>query len=578
MNQSQYPRSALLVFLLGLGLAGCTSGIRPESFRNSFLPPSPKPDAEAADVPSAGATHESPEPPALQTSLYAAREVPNYLRTEPKIPPRPQLDQRIRRAEERYQEGRKQYLEGNIVQARMEFDKAIDTLLASPDSAPDRHVMEKKLEEMVDRIHRFDVEGLGAGDDQETAGYDKSPLQDILELTFPIDPNLKTKVKDQVMATTSQLPLEENDEVLRYINYFSSDRGKKTLIAGLRRAGRYRNMIRRILDEEGVPRELIFLAQAESGFLPRALSRKSATGMWQFVQFRGQQYGLMQTQYTDDRLDPEKSTRAGARHLRDLYQQFGDWYLAMAAYNCGPGCVSKAVQRTGYADFWQLRSRNVLPKETCNYVPLILAMTIMATNAKDYGLEDIDADPPVRYDTVEMAANTNLSLVADLLDIPVSELRDLNPSLLKPVAPAKYMLRIPKDSTQLLMSGLNAVPPDKRTSWRLHRVVEGETLNSIASRYRTAATNIASVNRASMDDLRAGDIVVIPAAYTQPAPVKVKARTPHTARARYAKPGTLVRRVKATPAPHRRAPQRRASVGGPQVAEKIDRTKKSGAR
>ncbi|MCZ2151619.1 MAG: transglycosylase SLT domain-containing protein [Bryobacterales bacterium] len=576
MNHRQYPRSALLISLLGLGLAGCTSGIRPESFRSSFLPPAPKPSVEAVEEASAGTTREAPEPPALQSSLYAAKEVPNYLKTEPKVPPRPQLDHRIRRADERFQEGRKLYLEGNTVQARIEFDKAIDTLLASPDAAPDRHVMEKKLEEMVDRIHRFDVEGLGAGDDQELAGYDKSPLQDILELTFPIDPSLKTKVKDQVMATTSQLPLEENDEVLRYINYFSSDRGKKTLISGLRRAGRYRDMIRRILDEEGVPRELIFLAQAESGFLPRALSVKSATGMWQFVQYRGQEYGLMQTQFTDDRLDPEKATRAGARHLRDLYQQFGDWYLAMAAYNCGPGCVSKAVQRTGYADFWQLRGRNVLPKETANYVPLILAMTIMVTNAKDYGLENIDADPPLHYDTVEMAANTNLSLVADLLDIPVSELRDLNPSLLKPVAPGRYTLRIPRGSTQLLMSGLNAVPPDKRTSWRLHRVIEGETLNSIAGRYRTAPANIASVNRASMADLRAGDIVVIPAAYAQPA--RVKAKTPRVARARYAKPRTPVHRVKATPAPHRRAPRRRASAAGPQVAEKIDRAKTSNAR
>ncbi|MBV6430850.1 MAG: hypothetical protein IANPNBLG_00970 [Bryobacteraceae bacterium] len=575
MNDSQYPRSVLVISLLSLGLAGCASGIRPESFRSSFLPPAPRPVAEAVEEPT-GTAHEHSEPPAIQASLYAAREVPNYLKSEPRVPPRPQLDNRIRRADERFQEGRKLYLEGNIVQARIEFDKAIDTLLTSPDAAPDRHVMEKKLEELVDRIHRFDVEGLGAGDDQESAGYDKSPLQDILELTFPIDPNLKTKVKDQVMATTSQLPLEENDEVLRYINYFSSDRGRKTLVAGLRRAGRYRDMIRRILDEEGVPRELIFLAQAESGFLPRALSVKSATGMWQFVQFRGREYGLMQTPFVDDRLDPEKATRAGARHLRDLYQQFGDWYLALAAYNCGPGCVGKAVQRTGYADFWQLRSRNVLPKETCNYVPLILAMTIMATNARDYGLENIDPDPPLRYDAVEMAANTNLSLVADLLDVPVSELRDLNPSLLKPVAPAKYMLRIPKGSTQLLMSGLNAVPPDKRTSWRLHRVVEGETLNAIAGRYHTASTNIASVNRASMDDLRAGDIVVIPAAYAQPA--RVKAKTSHPSRGRYAKSKASVHRVKATPAPHRRTPQRRASVSGPQVAEKIDRSKTSNAR
>ena len=188
----------------------------------------------------------------------------------------------------------------------------------------------------------------------------------------------------------SQLPLQMTDAVLSYINYFNSDRGRKTLLFGLKRAGRYKPMIQRILAEEGVPQELIYLAQAESGFLPRAVSNKAAVGMWQFIQWRGRQYGLNQTAYTDDRLDPEKATRSAARHLRDLYEKFGDWYLAIAGYNCGDGCVEKAVQRTGYADFWELRARNAIPKETTNYVPIIVAMTIMHKNAKDYDLEDIE--------------------------------------------------------------------------------------------------------------------------------------------------------------------------------------------
>ena len=146
-------------------------------------------------------------------------------------------------------------------------------------------------------------------------------------------------------------------------------------------------MIQRILDEEGVPQELIHLAQAESGFIPRAVSRKAAGGMWQFLTWRGNEYGLKQTRYTDDRMDPEKATRSAARHLRDLYHEFGDWYLAIAAYNCGPGSVEKAVERTGYADFWELRARGVLPAETTNYVPIILAMTIMEKNAAEYGIE-----------------------------------------------------------------------------------------------------------------------------------------------------------------------------------------------
>ena len=148
-------------------------------------------------------------------------------------------------------------------------------------------------------------------------------------------------------------------------------------------------MIQRTLKNEGVPQDLIYLAQAESGFHPLALSRVGARGMWQFMASRGRGYGLQHTWWVDERQDPEKSTRAAARHLKDLYNQFGDWYLAMAAYNSGPGTVQSAVKRTGYADFWELYRRNVLPKETRNYVPIILAVTIMAKNPAQYGLDDM---------------------------------------------------------------------------------------------------------------------------------------------------------------------------------------------
>src|SRR5205823_9887356 len=218
--------------------------------------------------------------------------------------------------------------------------------------------------------------------------------------------------------------LSMNDTVLGYINYFSK-RGHNTIVAAKQRSGRYRPMIQRVLDEEGVPQELIHLAQAESGFIPRAVSRAAAGGMWQFLTWRGQQYGLMQTRFTDDRMDPEKATRAAARHLRDLYQEFGDWYLAIAAYNCGPGSVEKAVERTGYADFWELRARGVLPAETTNYVPIILAMTIMEKNAAEYGIDRLKLDSPLEYDTADPTAPTSLTLVSDAREMPGTELAGL---------------------------------------------------------------------------------------------------------------------------------------------------------
>jgi membrane-bound lytic murein transglycosylase D len=219
----------------------------------------------------------------------------------------------------------------------------------------------------------------------------------------------------------------------------------------------------------------------------------------------------VQSPYSDDRLDPEKATRAAARHLRDLYQHYGDWYLAMAAYNCGPGTVDKAVERTGYADFWELRRRSVLPRETANYVPIILAMTIITKNAHEYGLEDVDADPALAYDTLEIAAPTNLSLVADLAECPVPQLRELNPALLRDVAPAGWKLRIPKGAAAQLRPQLEAVPAEKRCCWRAHRVAEGDSMAAIARRYRVTPGAITAANREWSGTLQPGDLLVIPA-------------------------------------------------------------------
>jgi membrane-bound lytic murein transglycosylase D len=322
-----------------------------------------------------------------------------------------------------------------------------------------------------------------------------------------------------------------NDSILGFINYFSA-KGHRTIVAGLERAGRYKPMIHRILGEEGVPQELIYLAQAESGFMPRAISNKAAAGMWQFVKFRGQEYGLNQTPFTDDRLDPEKATRAAARHLKDLYTQFGDWYLAIAAYNCGPGTVAKAVERTGYADFFELRDRHVLPKETTNYVPIILAMTIMSKNAKEYGLEDLALESPVDYDTVSMTAPTHLQLIGDMTDTPISQLQMLNPALLKNIAPESYEVRVPKGSGEALSASLETIPASQRASWRMHRVETGDTLAGIAKRYGITTKSISDVNKMIGTEPSAGDHLIIPAVYHAPvskAPVSAKAavhRTP----------------------------------------------------
>jgi membrane-bound lytic murein transglycosylase D len=497
------------VFLLLPIIHGCGLNHQQQRFQSSFLPPAPRP---------ATLNLVENEPPVVQSSAHI-NEVPNIISANPQLSGgQSRSDLLIEKAQQHFQQGKKYYQVKDAERARGEFDRAVDLMLEASDNPSNRQGYETRLEEIVDAIHRYDLAGLGSATNVDEPQYDKAPLEDILQRTFPVDPKLKSKVRDQVLATVSQLPLTVNDTVLGYIHYFSGG-GKNTMIAGLRRAGRYRPLIQRILDEEGLPQELIHLAQAESGFLPRAVSRKAAAGMWQFMSYRGREYGLEGNRYHDDRLDPEKATRAAARHLRDLYQRYGDWYLAIAAYDCGPGVIDKAVARTGFADFFELRSRRVIPTETTNYVPIILAMTIMTKNAAEYGLDGVVPETPMEYDSVEATSPTHLALISDLTGSPLPELSSINPALLRGVAPAGYVVHVPKGSGSYVMAALQLIPAERRASWRMHTVESGETLASIGKRYKTTPVTIASVNKMDTMSPVVGDRLLIPASYRPDAPV-----------------------------------------------------------
>ena len=284
--------------------------------------------------------------------------------------------------------------------------------------------------------------------------------------------------------------------------------------------------------------------------MPRAVSVAAAKGMWQFVKFRAINTASCKPPWTDDRLDPEKATRAAARHLHDLFNEFHDWYLAMAAYNCGPGVIEKAVERTGYADFWELRARKVIPAETANYVPIILAMTIVAKNAQEYGIYDVTPEQPVEYDSLTLDANVNLGLISDLTETPIPELQQLNPALLRGTAPAGYDLHVPKGMLEDVRAGLNTVPAASRATARLHKVEPGESLAVIAARYKSTSLVLATANNLSKAaDLSAGDRILIPAGYHEAAPKPIvrarakSARHPVMASAKKpaAKPQALVR-------------------------------------
>ncbi len=305
-------------------------------------------------------------------------------------------------------------------------------------------------------------------------------------MTFAVDPNIVAKARADLATTKSDLPLVVNDYVAGFINFFAnSQRGHNTLLHSFERSGRYKAMIQRVMAEEGVPQDLIYLAVAESGFQPQAVNRRSrAGGMWQFMPHGN--YGLARNAYMDERFDPEKSTRAYARYMKFLYDQLGDWYLAMAAYDWGAGNVQRAVEKTGYADFWELYKRNELPGETRNYVPEILAAIIIANNPKQYGFDDVTLDPPVLTDTVTVNYSLNLRLVSDLVGAPVDELEALNPSLLRLVTPpdTSFDLHLPAGTATLFDERIALVPEARRNSWRYHPVAAEDTLASVAREYR----------------------------------------------------------------------------------------------
>lgn len=422
------------------------------------------------------------------------------------------FDLAIQQAQMRLESGRRFQQEGQLGRARAEYDAALDQLLAlKPESPFEKIRLERVRESMVDRIYRFDLEAqdVTQASDDESRRFVKAPLEEILTTTFPVDPSLRMKVQEELAMTTSELPLQLADPVVSFIQYFSSEAGRKKLIFGLKRQGRYRQMISRILAEEGLPQELIYLAQAESAFLPRAKSWASAVGMWQFMSYTGKMYGLQQSPYADDRMDPEKATRAAARHLKDLYNAFGDWYLAIAAYNCGQGCVESAVARTGYADFWELRARRAVPLETTNYVPIIVAFAIMLKNADKYELEGIVEDDPLRCESITLDANTHLGVVAGLTGRTQVELEEMNPALLGPVAPAGYTLNVP-EGTVTQLSALEKIPANLRASARVYRATEGDTLAAVAQKFNASQASLKVLDREESAELSSGDLVIVP--------------------------------------------------------------------
>ena len=424
-----------------------------------------------------------------------------------------QIRQYIANTETSYNSGVQNYRAGRLDAARLDFDFAVDAMLASGMDLKAEGPMADEFDRLLNAINALEMDALKQGNGFSPK-VEEAPLDVAEDLTFAPNPELVAKLKTE-LNTTSDLPLIINDQVAGYINAFAgSESFRKHMAASLQRVGKYRGLIQSVLKEEGVPQDLIYLAVAESGFQPQALNAHSgAGGMWQFMTYTGPQFGLTRNGYFDYRFDPEKSSRAYARYIKQLYNQFGDWYLAMAAYNWGPGNIQRDVQRTGYADFWEFYRRGLMPAQTRAYVPQILAAVLMAKNPERYGLDKLVPSPPVIYDTVHTDYAIDLRLVADVTGASVQELVELNPSMLRLSTPPdiEFDLHIPPGTKDLFADRLKDIPDDRRASWRFHVVKAGETLESIAAALHSKVADIARTNGITpQDPMGVDDELVVP--------------------------------------------------------------------
>ena len=318
-------------------------------------------------------------------------------------------------------------------------------------------------------------------------------------------------------AEDTGIPITVNEQVQKFIEYFQTDwRGAyKNWLA---RYSTYKDLIQDILRQNGLPEDLMYVAMIESGFRTSAYSRQHAAGMWQFMASTGRKYGLTVNPIIDERRDPEKSTQAAAKYFKDLYQQFGDWYLAMAGYNAGEGAVCRALEKNKSSDYWDLCETRYLQRETKNFVPKILAAATIAKKPEEYGFTDIEQLAPLSYDVISVDGPFTLKDLAEEAGHSYSQLVDLNPALRKfrvPASAKDYELRVPRGSKSIMLSSAKRVKSNSRADVReesvaKHTIRRGETLSTIARKYGTSVQTLMELNNLRLaGSIRAGATIVV---------------------------------------------------------------------
>jgi membrane-bound lytic murein transglycosylase D len=490
--------------------------------------------------------------------------------------------QLITQSETYFKEGEIHLKARELDQARQKFDKAVDVILESGMDVQGYPRLRTHYLELVERIYRLEVpqqQVVPRGgelaqngnmqpatftgqyqkdekDAQQEPGFkhqkfEPSPADEWAKLVLTPDETNNVDPEDLTTIETAKNAIDFNFEtnamIQQFINYYQG-RGRSTMESGLRRSGQFMQMARKIFREEGVPEDVTWLGQVESAWRVRALSPAAASGLWQFIPGTGRTYGLRQTAWVDERNSLEKATRASARYLKDLYNHFGDWELAMAAYNTGQGNIDRAIARSGSRSFWKIYPYIV--QETRNYVPNILATMLIAKNPEKYGFRNIRPDAPLSYDVVQVPTATNLRLVAQATNVSVDYIQMLNPELRRDTTPRgeAFQIRIPAGRANQFVAALKGIPVEKRdaplvannnvqlTTYTRASVNAtpaapgmmkvkaraGETPAILATRYSVSAEEIAKMNGVGINsEFQVGQEVRVP----KPAPTSSRRRS-----------------------------------------------------
>ncbi|MPY88146.1 MAG: LysM peptidoglycan-binding domain-containing protein [Luteitalea sp.] len=424
-------------------------------------------------------------------------------------------------SEQHYANGERELRAGHLDRARREFDQALRVITESPWGARSDARLSEHFDRLVDRISAQEALALATGDGFTEKPSEPALIDKVLEITtfnppLPAKPGVQETVARDLAATAHDIPIPQNNRVLQYVQLFQT-RLRDTIESGLARGHQYLPMIQEVFRAEGIPLDLAYIPLIESAFKPTALSRARAKGVWQFMRGTAAENGLETNWFVDERADPEKATQAAARYLKTLRTMFeGDWLLALASYNGGPGRVQRAIRRAGTSDFWRLSgTTRYLPRETREYVPMILAAIIVARSPAQYGFA-ISGEPPVDYDKVAVSRAVDLRRVAEWTGVSIDEIQALNPELRRwttPLRASNYELKVPQGTADQLRARLVSAERDELASLQWYTVRRGDSLSKIASKLKVRQSDLSDANSlAKPYVLQIGEQLVVPRA------------------------------------------------------------------